>query len=253
MSDAMDAEFDTVADWTADAALALGPDHYLPAGCRGSGTPAGLDWLLENLSPEQGETFLDSGAGVGGPAAYLTQRSSVRPILVDPAAGACRAARRLFDLPAVQGDAAALPFGSARFDAAWCLGVLCTTDQQRTILADARRVLTPSGRLGLLVYVARHRDLGPQPEGNHFPRAGHLVEMVEQAGFTVGASTWLSDLPAAAEQWQRRADDVDAELRRSHGHTAAWRTADEQAARMSSLISSGDVAARLLVVRPVAD
>jgi SAM-dependent methyltransferase len=249
MTDAMDAEFDTVALWTADVALALGPGHHLPAGCRGSGTPAALDWLLENLSLMRGESVLDCGAGVGGPAAYLSQNSGARPILVDPAAGACRAARRLFGLPSVRADAGALPFAQGRFGAAWCLGVLCTTDQQSAILKEAQRVLDRSGRLGLLVYVARDRDLGPQPEGNHFPRVGHLLELIEEAGFVSSAAAWLSDMPSAPAWWQDREDEVEAELRRAHGHTAAWRTSQKQSARLSDLITSGDVAGRLLVVR----
>src|ERR1700735_3340006 len=43
---AMTAEFDTVAEWTAEVAAGLGPGYYLPAACRGSGHPAALDWLL---------------------------------------------------------------------------------------------------------------------------------------------------------------------------------------------------------------
>ena len=251
MTDAMDAEFDTVASWTADVALELGPDYHLPAGCRGSGSPAALDWLLENLSLQSGESVLDSGAGVGGPAAYLSQHSDARPVLLEPALGACRAARRLFGLPTVQGDAVALPFGDARFVAAWCLGVLCTTDQQLAILREARRVLGPSGRLGLLVYVARSRELGPQPEGNHFPRVDDLHDMIEQTGFAVGQTAWLTDLPSAPDQWQQREDEVEDRLQSLHGHKPAWRTAEEQAARMADLIKSGDVAG-YLVLAPVA-
>src|SRR5256885_423982 len=99
MTDAMDAEFNTVAAWTAEVALDLGPDHHLPAACRGSGTPSALDWLIENLAVRASDAVLDSGAGVGGPAAYLADRTHTRPVLVDPAGGACRAARRLFGLP----------------------------------------------------------------------------------------------------------------------------------------------------------
>jgi hypothetical protein len=37
---AMEAEFNTVADWTARVAADLGPEYYIPAACRGSGQPA---------------------------------------------------------------------------------------------------------------------------------------------------------------------------------------------------------------------
>ena len=40
MNKAMKAEFDTIAEWTAEIAWDLGPDYFLPAACRGSGNPA---------------------------------------------------------------------------------------------------------------------------------------------------------------------------------------------------------------------
>ncbi len=94
MSEAMHAEFDTIADWTAAAARSLGSDYYLPAACRGSGSPASLDWLLDHLHAGQGTTVLDCGAGVGGPSAYAAIRRGVRPLLVEPEARACRAAQK---------------------------------------------------------------------------------------------------------------------------------------------------------------
>ena len=70
----MAAEFDTVAEWTAEVAADLGAAYHIPAGCRGSGSPAALDWLVGKLDPAPGEAFLDCGAGVGGPAAYAVQQ-----------------------------------------------------------------------------------------------------------------------------------------------------------------------------------
>ena len=43
MSEAMDAEFDTVAEWTAQVVEELGPEYHIPAACRGSGSPRALD------------------------------------------------------------------------------------------------------------------------------------------------------------------------------------------------------------------
>ena len=68
--DPMEAEFDTVAEWTAEVAADLGPEYFVPAACRGSGKPAALDWLLTGLRPGPGDQILDVGAGIGGPAAY---------------------------------------------------------------------------------------------------------------------------------------------------------------------------------------
>ncbi|GAC1345900.1 MAG: hypothetical protein NVSMB29_20240 [Candidatus Dormibacteria bacterium] len=56
-----------------------------------------MRWLLDRLQLEPGQTFLDVGAGVGGPAAFARRERGVRPLLTDPELGACRAARSLFN------------------------------------------------------------------------------------------------------------------------------------------------------------
>ena len=63
MTEEMQAEFDTLAEWTAEVALELGPDYFLPAGCRGSGRPAALRWLIDRLEITAADRMLDCGAG----------------------------------------------------------------------------------------------------------------------------------------------------------------------------------------------
>lgn len=245
----MVAEFDTVAAWTADVALELGPDHHVPAGCRGSGGPAALHWFLDHLSPAPGATFLDVGAGVGGPAGFAAQEAGVRPVLTEPRAGACRAARQLFDVPVVRAGSA-LPVRSASVVAGWCLGVLCTVADQPFFVRELRRVLADDGRLGLLVYVARQAHVADAPEGNHFPTAGGLARLLDDAGLAVQDSAHLADFAGTPALWQEQADAVDAELERRHGHDPRWRTAEEQSSRIGRLIARGDVEGSMLVVRP---
>lgn len=245
----MDAEFDTVAAWTADVALDLGPEHHVPAGCRGSGGPGALHWFLDHLDPQPGATFLDVGAGVGGPAGFAVQEAGVRPVLTEPQAGACRAARRLFGVPVLRAGSE-LPVRDASVDAGWCLGVLCTVDDQPAFVAELRRVLTRGARLGLLVYVARHEHVADAPEGNQFPTAGRLAALLDGAGLTVVDSARLADFAATPALWQERADAVDAELERRYGDDPRWQTAEEQAGRIGRLIASGEVVGTMLVVRP---
>src|SRR5690348_18249062 len=102
--DPMTAEFDTVAEWTAQVAADLGPEYYVPAACRGSGQPAALDWLLDGLRPGPDDLMLDVGAGVGGPAAYAAGKTGGRPVLAEPEPGPCRAAARPFGPPVVQAE-----------------------------------------------------------------------------------------------------------------------------------------------------
>jgi SAM-dependent methyltransferase len=248
---AMTAEFDTVAAWTAQVARDLGPDYRIPAACRGSGQPAALDWLLDGLAPRPGEPIIDAGAGLGGPAAYAAQQAGVRPLLLDPEPDACRAARDLFGFPTFQGDATRLPFADRAAAVAWCLGVLCTTsgpDAQRAVLAELRRVVRPGGRIGLLVLLATGPRLDDPPEGNHFPTVAGLDAQLAGLGLTVLDRRTATDLPPHPPQWQQRLDAVESELRRRHGRQAAWRTADDQSARIGHLLDQGQLETQLLLV-----
>ena len=247
--DAMRAEFDTVAAWTADVALDLGPGHHVVAGCRGSGGPGALHWFLERLHPERGGTFLDVGAGVGGPAAFAAQEAGVRPVLTEPQAGACRSARRLFGLPVVQAGSA-LPLDDASVAAGWCLGVLCTVEDQAAFVGELRRVLAPDARLGLLVYVAVRGPVTDPPEGNHFPTADRLAALLDGAGLVVQDSGRLAEFAATPTRWQEQADAVEAELERRHGTDERWRVAQRQSGRVGELLATGAVEGTLLVVRP---
>ncbi len=243
----MQAEFDTLAAWTADVALDLGPEHYIPAGCRGSGSPGALRWLLERLAVTSTDRLLDCGAGVGGPAAFAAAETGVRPVLSEPEAGACRAARRLFGLPVVQA-ASALPFGSGSFDVVWSLGVLCTVPHQPQLLAELRRVLAPGGRLGLLVFVATG-PLPEQPVGNDFPTTDRLDTLLADAGLRVQDSASAADFAGTPPTWDARAAAVEAELERRHRDDEAWRTAEQQSAVIGRLLAAGHLVGTLLTAR----
>jgi SAM-dependent methyltransferase len=251
----MEAEFNTVAEWTAQVAGDLGPDYYVPAACRGSGQPAALDWLLERLQPRSGEVMIDVGAGMGGPAAYATRRTGVQPILVEPEPGACRAAARLFGAPVVQADAAALPFRDGTADLAWCLGVLCTapgSSAQRAMLAQLRRVVRPGGRIGLLVYLAAAVELDHPPQGNHFPSGGELDDLFGRAGLQTVDAAGVRDVSHPPQGWADRADAVERELHDRYGHTPELAAADEQSRLFGRLLSSGQLTSQVILLRPTA-
>lgn len=252
VDDPMAAEFDTVAEWTAQVAEALGPEYFIPAGCRGSGQPSALDWLLDRLQPGPSELMIDVGAGVGGPAAYAAERTGVRPVLLEPEPGACRAAVRLFHAPVAQADAMALPWPDASADIVWSLGVLCTEADQENQLAMLRemgRVLHPGGRIGLLVYLATTPRLDDPPHGNHFPTAGQLNELLDQADLQVLSRADAGDLPQPSQDWQDRAAAVERELQRRFGRTPQLSAASEQSDRIGRLLSSGQLTSQVITLR----
>ena len=245
----MSAEFDTVAEWTARAAIELGPSFRIPAACRGSGSPAALQWLVDRLGLAAGETLLDCGAGMGGPAAYAVQQRSVTPVLVEAEGGACRAARALFGYPVLRASATALPIGEDSFDTAWSLGVLCTMPDQLALLTELRRVVRPSGRIGLLVFVARTSELFVAPEGNHFPTEGSLLRLVDEAQLRIDEWCGTEEMAPAPQEWQSRVEKVTAKLSASHGAEPAWQLAERQSELIGRLLADSVVTGEMLTLR----
>ncbi|ANW65639.1 SAM-dependent methyltransferase [Mycobacterium sp. djl-10] len=249
MSEAMEAEFGTVAEFTAQVARDLGPSFYIPAGCRGSGSPAALDWLMEHLELAPGQSLLDSGAGVGGPAAYAVQQRSVRPTLLEPEHGGCRAARTLFGYPVVQASATDMPFEDQTFDAAWALGVMCTLDDQMAFLTELRRVVRSPGRIGLLVFMAQTPDPAGRPDGNNFPTRDTLTELIDRSGLRVEHWRSTADLPDIPDDWQSKIDTVTEELEARHHDERAWQLAERQSELIGGLLADGTVTGELVVLR----
>ena len=246
----MEAEFGTVAEWTAEVAADLGREYFVPAACRGSGSPTTLRWLIEQLAISSRDRMLDCGAGVGGPAAFAAEFTGVVPLLSDPEAGACRAAQRLFGFPVVQA-ASEQPFRSGIITVAWGLGLLCTVDEQFGFLRELRRVLTPAGRLGLLVFVAYGSLHRKAPAGNNFPQWNELLDLLSAAGFTVDTAVCEADQATASAHWQDRADQVHEELARRHAQDERWLVSAEQSALIGELLKRREVNATVIIASPM--
>jgi SAM-dependent methyltransferase len=249
---AMDVEFDLLAEWTRQAIERLGNDHALPAACQGSASPAGLDWLAQACGVTEGTRLLDVGGGTGGPAAYAVRQFGARPLLVDPMPGACRSARDLFGLSAVVGAGEALPVATGALDAAWCLGVLCTTPDRLPLLRELRRVLPAGGSLGLLVFVRQATQVPDAPEGNDFPAVAELEHQIDSVGLVIADRIRLDALPAAPGSWTARADRVQDAVAREHGSDPRYRQAADQRQRLGKLLADGAIAGELFLARAAA-
>ena len=243
----METEFDTVARWIEDVVSDLGPEHAVPAGCRGSASPAGLDRLCDPLRP--GMWLGDVGGGTGGPAAYAAEHAGVAPVVVDPMPGACRAAARLFGLDTVVGDGERVPLATGSLDACWCLGVLCTVEGKAGLVRELRRVLTPGGPLGVLVFTADEPRPPGAPEGNRFPTLEGVRTLLRDNGFVIEDEIAPGDLPPAPPSWTQRADRVHEMLTRRHGADPRFAEAEEQSGRLSALMADGVVRGHLLRAR----
>ncbi|BBG02493.1 MULTISPECIES: class I SAM-dependent methyltransferase [Pseudonocardia] len=245
VQDRMEIEFDTVAGWTAEAVAELGDDHAEPAACRGSASPAGLDWLARRCGLRPGDLLADVGGGIGGPAARARRTTGAAPVVIDPMPAACRAATSMFGLPAVVGGGDALPLRTASVPVCWCLGVLCTLGDKAALLAEVHRILHPGGALGLLVFTADEPRPPGAPEGNVFPTRTAVHELLAMSGFAGTAEVALTELPASPARWRQRIAAVEGVLARDHGADPRFAAAQDQSRRVGGLIDDGVVVGRL--------
>jgi SAM-dependent methyltransferase len=120
---------------------------------------------LELIGAGAGERLLDVASGTGASAILAAREFGCLVAGVDYGADAIRGAQRAADAAGlcdqvgfIVGDAEALPFADGEFDAVLCECSLSSFPDKPRALAEIRRVLRPTGRLGLTdVVVDRHR------------------------------------------------------------------------------------------------
>lgn len=249
--DAQQDEFDVLATWTVESVERLGPDHAIPAACRGSGGPGALAWLADWLDSGSDGCLADVGAGLGGPTAWLAESTGRAVVAVEPMSGAAEGSRRLFGLPAVISTAQALPFASGACAGASALGVLSTTDAKVAALTEMRRIVVPGAPVALVTYLAGTTAVPHPPEGTFFGTWPDLTAAIGQAGLALDRSVALEDLPDADETWRRRAARVEDDLECRHGNDPRWIHARRNEQRVAELLETGHVvghAVRLVAV-----
>jgi demethylmenaquinone methyltransferase/2-methoxy-6-polyprenyl-1,4-benzoquinol methylase len=126
---------------------------------------AGLDrrWrrLAAQLTVCPGDRVLDACCGTGDLAIACTRAGGRVTGLDFSERMLGRARGKSSEIEWVEGDALALPFGDASFDAATVgFGIRNVPDLERG-LAELRRVLRPGGRLGVLEITRPRGPLGP--------------------------------------------------------------------------------------------
>jgi len=142
---------------------------------------------LRPFVPWEGEG-LEIGVGTGRFAAPLGLRTGVDPV---PAMLAYAAER---GIEVVDGVAEDLPFAAGRFDHALVVTTICFVDSPARMLAEARRVLRPGGRL-VIGFIDRDSFMGQayaahQEESTFyreatFYSADEVGAMLEESGFRI--------------------------------------------------------------------
>lgn len=120
--------------------------------------------LANSLGIRSGQRILDAGCGVGGSAIWLAKTYNVEVVGITPVAGQVARAHRYAHEQGVadqvsfeQQDYTHTTFPDASFDVVWAMESLCHAPEKRLVLAEARRLLRPGGRLGMVEYMRTRR------------------------------------------------------------------------------------------------
>lgn len=152
--------------------------------------------------------FLDVGTGTGRMAELLAGRA-VQVTALDKSPEMLRIARaRLQALPAdkislVQGDFTALPFADTTFDTVLFHQVLHFAQDPGAVLAEAARVLRPSGRIAVVDLAAHDRE--ELRERHAHARLGfsdeQMLALLREAGLVPDAPIALPGDPLTVKVW----------------------------------------------------
>lgn len=234
------------------------------ATCRGTGDRPVLELLARAIA--QGApsgSIVDVGAGTGGPSAYLSVRTGLPVLAVEPSTSSLRTARHLFGdvdrVQFVQGTSESLPAPDGSAAAVTMLGLLSLLEDVTPTLREARRVAAPGAVLALTDYTAPDadaRDSVDLPDGTSPDVSGELLAALAATGWDVEHVVDGAMLPDRA--WLACRDAVDAAIARHvaltpHGMgdscPAAHEAETEARTQFSRAIQSGRVRRLTVVAR----
>ncbi len=163
--------------------------------------------LAAQVGIRRGQRVLDAGCGVGGSAIWLSKTFQIEVVGITPVATQVSRARRhaaehgvgsvvSFD----QQDYCDTSFPGGSFDVVWAIESVCHAPDKQRFLQEARRLLRPGGRLGMVEYM----------------RTGRPHRTADEALLHSWLRGWaIPDLATGDEflQWARDAGFDDVQLR----------------------------------------
>lgn len=164
--------------------------------------------IAEALGIGVGGVVLDIGCGLGGPARAMAEIRGCRVVGVDLTPAFCEAATALSRWTALDsltsfrvGDATALPFADASFDAAMTIHVAMNIPDKPAMYREAHRVLRPGGTF--VVYDVLQGEGGevmfPVPWARE-PSISHLATVAEMRAMLAAAGFELVDEHDSSER-----------------------------------------------------
>ncbi len=120
--------------------------------------------LASQIGIRPGQRILDAGCGIGGSAIWLAKTYGVEVVGITPVASQVERARRYAQQQGIadkvsfeQQDYTHTAFPQASFDIIWAMESLCHAPDKQLVLAEARRLLRPGGRIGIVEYMRTNR------------------------------------------------------------------------------------------------
>src|SRR5262249_53466829 len=187
--------------------------------------------LAERLGVRSGQRVLDAGCGVGGSAVWLARRRGVEVVGITLVASQVARAQRYAKARGVVGQVAfaqqdytRTTFPDGSFDVVWAMESACHTPDKRSFVQEARRLLKPGGRLGMVEYMRVGRPL-PGPTDEYLLRSW--------------LSGWAIPDIATEEEWRRWAEEASFADVRIEDITPQVRPSLRRLYRMTRLFSPG--------------